>query len=161
MIQIKEKDGDKSSGAGRPAKRLFPALPAARMVDFLDTQLDAEAAPIVKLRVKAAKLIAQGTDSNQLVASLGITKATALKWITLVEKGGVPALVTPKGRGAPSLLDESQFKVLRHAINESPRKVGYDAESWSSRLLSDFISKKFQITYSESQAWRILRNLKD
>lgn len=114
-----------------------------------------EAKQLQRRRLRAGRLLQRGVAQAEVARRVGVTRTTVSQWNTLLEAGGLDALVS-RPRGRPSGLDEEQRRALMRALTGGALAEGFPTELWTLPRVGKLIEQRFGRSYSESQVWRIL-----
>jgi transposase len=114
------------------------------------------------IRIMAVERILEGEDVTSVMASYGMCRTTAYKWLAKVrERGrGKRALNARKGTGRPPKLTASQKRQVFRWINgKNPLQYGFDFGLWSRAIVRELIIKKFGICLSVTSVGSLLAEL--
>ena len=110
-------------------------------------------------RMQAAELFEQGGTSQAEIARLvGVSHQTVSDWHDVWEQGGKDALRAAGRAGRLSRLSDVQLAAVEAALEKGPRANGFPTELWNLARVAEVIEKVTGLSYSQSQAWRILRD---
>jgi len=114
------------------------------------------------IRLMAVERILEGEDVTSVMASYGLCRTTAYKWLAKVRgRGrGKRALVARKGTGRPSKLTTSQKRQVFRWINgKNPLQYGFDFGLWTRAIVRELIARKFGIGLSITSVGSLLAEL--
>ena len=111
------------------------------------------------VRLRAGDLIERGFDNEEIMEILEVSLSSVQRWRKKVNEGGIEALARQAGSGKPSSLSPEQLEELKTIIKQGARASGYLTDRWTSRIVADFIRKKWNVDYCSSNVRRILNDL--
>jgi transposase len=117
-----------------------------------------EAKLLQRRRLRAGRLLQRGVAQAEVARRAGVTRTTVSQWNAQLEAGGMGALKSRR-RGRPSGLDDAQRRELMRELTGGALAEGFAAELWTLPLVGQLIERRFGLSYSESQVWRILVSL--
>ena len=113
----------------------------------------------VRRRVRAGRMLMAGKTPAQAAAAVGVARQTAYTWKAVLEEGGIDALRAIPGRGRPARLDREQLEAVGRALLDSPTEHGFGTELWTLKRVGVLIERLYDVTFSQTQIWRILGSL--
>ena len=109
-------------------------------------------------RVTMVNLMLAGSMTSSELSNLtGVPTRTLSTWLKKADEEGFESLKAVKQTGRPNKLSESQLAIIKDAIVSNPENSGYRV--WDGPSLSDFISKKFNVTMGVRQCQRLFHKL--
>lgn len=114
------------------------------------------------IRLMAVERIQEGEDVASVMASYGLCRTTAYKWLAKARgRGrGKRALAARKGTGRPSKLTTSQKRQVFRWINgKNPLQYGFDFGLWTRAIVREMILKKFDVRLSVTSVGSLLAEL--
>lgn len=114
------------------------------------------------IRLMAVERIQEGEDVASVMASYGLCRTTAYKWLATARgRGrGKRALAARKGTGRPSKLTTSQKRQVFRWINgKNPLQYGFDFGLWTRAIVRELILKKFDVRLSVTSVGSLLAEL--
>ena len=96
------------------------------------------------IRLMAVERILEGEDVASVMASYGLCRTTAYKWLAKVRgRGhGKRALAARKGPGRPSKLTTTQKRQVFRWINgKNPLQYGFDFGLWTRAIVRELIAR--------------------
>ena len=114
------------------------------------------------IRLMAVERIREGEDVASVMASYGLCRTTAYKWLAKARgRGhGKRALAARKGTGRPSKLTTSQKRQVFRWINgKNPLQYGFDFGLWTRAIVRELILKKFDVRLSVTSVGSLLAEL--
>ena len=114
------------------------------------------------IRLMAVERIREGEDVASVMASYGLCRTTAYKWLTKArgQGRGKRALAARKGTGRPPKLSAAQKRQVFRWINgKNPLQYGFDFGLWTRAIVRDLIFKKFGIKLSVTSVGTLLAEL--
>jgi transposase len=114
------------------------------------------------IRLMAVERMLEGESVAAVMDSYGLCRTTGYKWLTRMQgRGrGKRVLMSRKGTGRPSKLDEAQKRQVFRWINgKNPQQYGFDFSLWTRALVRDLIDQKFGIKLSVTSVGSLLAEL--
>ncbi|MFC4356909.1 transposase [Halobium salinum] len=117
-----------------------------------------EAKPAKRLMVALAYL--DGESVATLSTRYGIPRSTVYYWLDRFESEPLESAIRDEDRpGRPPKLDERQREQLRSDLQAPPSEQAFDAEAWTPALVREHVDRRFDVSYSEGHARRLLDRL--
>ena len=110
-------------------------------------------------RVRAARLLLQGTKPAEVAQRVGAPRQTVYRWLDVLNADGIEALRVMKKAGRPAQLDEEQHEQLRQVLLAGPQAAGFGTDLWTLKRVRETIKRRFGVQYSEVHVWRLLGKL--
>lgn len=114
------------------------------------------------LRIMAVKRIREGEEVAVVMASLGLCRTTAYKWLGKVNgRGrGLHSLAARKGTGRkPKLTRTQKSQVFRWVNGKNPLQYGFDFALWTREAVRELILRKFDVSLSVTSVGSLLAEL--
>lgn len=114
------------------------------------------------LRLLAVQRIREGESVASVMASLGLCRTTAYKWLNQLDEEQSPEVVLasrPRSGRPGKLSDEQKQQVFRWIDGKNPFQHGFDFGLWTRQIVRDLILERFQITLSISSVGNLLAEL--
>ena len=114
------------------------------------------------IRLMAVERLLEGEDVASVMASYGLCRTTAYKWLAKVRgRGrGKRALAARKGTGRPPKLTAIQKRQIFRWINgRNPLQYGFDFGLWTRAIVRELIIKKFGVPLSITSVGTLLAEL--
>jgi len=114
------------------------------------------------LRLMAVARIREGEDVATVMASLGLCRTTAYKWLGKVNgRGrGMHCLAARKGTGRrPKLTRTQKSQVFRWVNGKNPLQYGFDFALWTREAVRELILRKFDVSLSVTSVGSLLAEL--
>lgn len=114
------------------------------------------------IRLMAVERIQEGEDVTSVMASYGLCRTTAYKWLAKArgQGRGKRMLAARKGTGRPSKLTASQKRqVFRWVNGKNPLQYGFDFGLWTRAIVRELILKKFDVRLSVTSVGSLLAEL--
>jgi len=94
------------------------------------------------IRLMPVERLLEGEDVASVMASYGLCRTTAYKWLAKVRGRGKRALAARKGTGRPPKLTEIQKRQIFRWINgKNPLQYGFDFGLWTRAIVRELIIK--------------------
>ena len=118
--------------------------------------LKQERNPVVKERLIAVSLFANGMLKKDIASSIGKGTDTIGRWITAYFNGGIEAIQDNRGGDHKSFLTEKNKQELKYIIiNTYPIVFKW----WDGKILVDLIQSKYGVIYSRAGVYALLKSL--
>lgn len=104
-------------------------------------------------------LAASGMSCYDVASVLGRSPRTVEYWVTRFNENGFAGLREKEGRGRPAILGAQEVGTIEEALRKSPQDFGYTQSGWDGKLLSQFITDRFQKHVGVRQCQRLFRKL--
>ena len=111
------------------------------------------------VRLRAGDLILRGFDNEEIMEILEVSLSSIKRWRKKVENDGLHALARKASTHSNAKLSPEQFEELKIVLIQGAATSGYLTDRWTSRIVADFIRKKWDVQYSRSQVRKILNDL--
>ncbi len=113
-----------------------------------------------QMRIRAVKAIRRGESPEKVAEVLGVNRVTVYGWLSRFAAGGWNGLKKRKAPGRASTLDAHQMRTLYYVLVDStPEQMKFPFALWTSRLVSEFIRRRFGVKLSRVTVNRILARL--
>lgn len=110
------------------------------------------------MRLIAAIAYKNGVTQSALADWFDVERKTIYNWLTRFEERDVESAIRDDHRtGRPRKLSDDQLDKLESILQHPPTDVGFDAPAWTTALVQDFISERFDTEYSRPSCRRLLR----
>jgi transposase len=109
--------------------------------------------------MEAAALYQSGKRVFEVAAQLDIDYATAHRWKTRLERGGLDALRSRGKPGPDKQLNAEQLAELQRLLLAGAQAAGYEHGLWTLGRMRALIAERFGVRYSEVAVWKLLREL--
>lgn len=106
-------------------------------------------------RVHCVILVLAGYDRHKIAETFGDSPRAITYWVKRYRESGLSGLQEERTGGRPAQLTPHQMDILRKALAGKPK----GAKQWTSKMVKEFIVKRFEIALSVRQALRIWRVL--
>lgn len=112
---------------------------------------------VLAYRISMVLLVLQGMPALQLAEFSDCEARTIQLWVDTVDKEGFDALRPQSKSGRRKKLDDKQKAVIKKALSADPTTEGYTV--WDGITLSDYISRKFEVSLSVRSCQRLFHEL--
>lgn len=113
----------------------------------------------MKERYQAILLSIDKNDIPDIARVIYRDEATIREWIKTFNDHGLEGLKRDTSNGRPPNLNEEQLSEIKETVRQNPRNIGYSFANWTCKLVSDFISKTFDIKLTIERVRQILHRL--
>jgi transposase len=110
-------------------------------------------------RLQALAQVDQGWSVAEAARLVRVDRRSVYRWMDRFAAGGQPhSLLDQRGEGRPPKWNEELAGLLESALAQSPRQLGYPANSWTVPLLQAFLT--VYLPGCEVSTWTVRRRLK-
>lgn len=136
-------------------------MQAELSIQELDKAMTATSDKNMYKRYQAVRLHFDGLMNIDIANIIQVHPQTVGIYIRKYKEQGLSALTPAPKPGAPPKLSKEQEQQLKDTItNYTPNEVGFDGVfNWTSNLAVQWVSKTFDITYTDSGMNRLLHRL--
>ena len=112
-------------------------------------------------RLQAGELILREFNADEVVEITQTSMTSYYRWKKRLRenKNELSALSRKHSSGRPPKLSHEQLKQLRVILGESATAHGYKADRWTSAIVADLITKKFNVSLKPRAVRYILNKL--
>jgi transposase len=112
------------------------------------------------IRIQAVQQVEAGESPEDVVRTLGFSRAVIYDWIAKYRDGGVDALRAKRATGRPPKLNGKQLKWLYNTITQkNPLQLKFEFALWTRGMIREVIRKQFGVRLSEVSVGRLLKKL--
>jgi transposase len=111
---------------------------------------------VVKERLIAVSLFANGMLKRDIANTIGKGTDTIGRWITAYFKGGIDALQDNRGGDHKSFLSSKDKEELKYIIINTYPVV---FKGWDGKIIVDLIQSKYRVTYTRAGVYALLKSL--
>lgn len=109
---------------------------------------------------KALILSYEGVATQEISEKLKISRTTVISYINKWNDFGIDSIFETRGKNKKSIITyEIALDVTLTLRDKLPDQDGYSANKWSCNLVSDYIYKKYNIKYSKTSVYNLIKNL--
>jgi transposase len=121
-------------------------------------KMDREA--LAEMRMRAVQSIRRGESPEKVAEIFGVNRVTVYGWLNRFATGGWSGLKRRKAPGREPTLDAHQMRTLYYVLVDStPEQMKFPFALWTSRLVMEFIRRRFHVKLSRVTVNRILARL--
>ena len=110
-------------------------------------------------RLQAGDLILRGFNNDEIIEITEASLSSVKRWRAKIESDGLQSLARKPQSGRPTKIDATQKAELKSILLAGACAAGYFTDRWTTKIVADLVRKKWGVTYSRPQVWRILRDL--
>src|SRR3954454_11483286 len=111
-------------------------------------------------RMRALELNHQGWSQRLIAAALGATKGAVSQWLAAARDAGPEALVSHTDRrGVAPRLTPEQVRLIPDFLWHGAKAYGFRGDVWTCGRVAGVIREEFDVSYSNSQVSRLLKQL--
>ncbi len=112
--------------------------------------------PRVRDRLTLLILMKQGYSARQAAQLLGWSTATTVKCVKRLNRWGYQGL---KNRSPPGSKPTIDYRALKRALDQSPRKFGYPHEAWTPQLVRCYLQDHQGVTISPNYVYTVIKKV--
>jgi transposase len=112
-------------------------------------------------RLHGVLLVLLGLSTVKAGKLLGDPQRTVAHWMAQWKAHGLDGLKDAEKTGRPGALDAKQKEALTSALVKSPKEFGYDGETWTGEIVASLLNKRYGITLSPRQCFRVVKALRE
>jgi transposase len=110
--------------------------------------------------MRALELQRQGWKQRDIAAALGATESAVSQWLASARRGGWEALVSHTDqRGVAPKLTPEQLRLIPDFLWHGAEAYGFRGDVWTCGRVAGVIREEFDVSYSNSQVSRLLKQL--
>ncbi|MFW6275833.1 MAG: IS630 family transposase [bacterium] len=110
-----------------------------------------------EIRVRAVQRVQAGESPEDVIKTLGFSRACIYNWLADYRSGGWHALRTGQRTGRKRKLDGTQIKWLYKTIRDKdPQQLKFEFALWTRAMIVELIKRQFGITISPTSVGRLL-----
>ncbi len=109
--------------------------------------------------MRALELDQQGWKQRDIAAALGATRGAVSQWLAAARRGGQGAQRARPGRGIKPKLAPEQVRLIPDFLWHGAEAYGFRGDVWTCDRVAGVIREEFGVSYSKSQASRLLKRL--
>jgi transposase len=111
-------------------------------------------------RMRALELHQQGWTRRGIAAALGATESAVSRWLAAARLGGREALISHTDRrGVAPRLTPEQVSLIPDFLWHGAEAYGFRGDVWTCGRVAGVIREEFDVSYSNSQVSRLLKQL--
>jgi transposase len=111
------------------------------------------------VKLYAILQLTRGYSSRRLEEFLGTSFKQICNWADRFDAEGINGLRIKPGRGRRARLTVEQRCHLQADLLKSPQVFGYSSTHWTELLISEHISKMYQVEYKQSTVHNLIRKM--
>lgn len=101
----------------------------------------------------------EGKSIDKIADSVGLHRRAVHDILHRFEERGIGAVQTLPKSGRTPCLTKNQLQDLRKHLLCSPKENGFDEGFWNSRMIVNFVKKKYKVKYTREHTTRLLAKL--
>ncbi len=110
-------------------------------------------------RITALRQLVAEFSVQKIAETFGLSEQTIRNWRNAFILNGVASLKYKKPPGRPAKLSQKQRQELQQIIEAGPQEAGYASACWTSLMIQEVISKRFQVIYERHYVCELLGTL--
>lgn len=112
------------------------------------------------IRIRAIQQVEAGESPEEVVRTLGFSRAVIYDWLAKYRDGGLDALRARRAPGRPPKLAGKQLKWLYNTITQkNPLQLRFEFALWTRGMIRELIREQFGVRMSEVSVGRLLKKL--
>jgi len=113
-----------------------------------------------EIRKRAVQQVEAGESPEDVVRTLGFTRATIYNWLAKYREGGMDALEAKPLFGRPPKLQGKHLAWLYKTIaSKNPLQLDFEYALWTRDMIGELIKRKYGLRLSEVSVGRLLKKL--
>ena len=113
-----------------------------------------------EIRIRAVQRVQDGESPEEVIKTLGFSRACIYNWLARYRGGGWHALQSGKQSGRPKKLTGIEIAWIYNTVRDKdPQQLKLPFALWTRKMVADVIKKKFGIKLSLTSVGRLLRQL--
>jgi transposase len=113
-----------------------------------------------EIRKRAVQQVEAGESPEDVVRTLGFTRATIYNWLAKYREGGMDALEAKPLFGRPPKLQGKHLQWLYKTIaGKNPLQLDFEYALWTREMIGELIKRKYGLRLSEVSVGRLLKKL--
>lgn len=128
--------------------------------DRLRRALEEAASAKAAKRLLVALAYVDDVPVSTIVDRYGIPRSTVYHWLDRFETHSIEEAIADDARpGRPPALTPAERDELQSILEQDPRSIGYEADSWTSNALRRYIEDEYGVSYSDAHVRRLRNEL--
>lgn len=112
------------------------------------------------MRIRAVKRVEAGESPEDVIRTLGFSRARIYEWLAAYHEGEIEALLAKVIHGRPVKLSSEAVRVVYQTVTtKNPMQMRFEFALWTRDLVHELIGEHFNVRLSEASAGRLLRKL--
>jgi len=112
------------------------------------------------IRIHAVQRVEAGESPEDVVRTLGFSRAVIYDWLSKYRDGGIDALRARRAPGRPPKLNGKQLRWIYDTVTQkNPLQLKFEFALWTRGMVRDLVGKRFGVRLSEVSVGRLLRKL--
>ena len=110
-------------------------------------------------RLIASRMFQQDKTNKEIAQALGVTRSAVANWRNWWKAQGLQGLNAKPAWRKPRRISAAQRQHLARYLEQGPRQHGFAKPFWTLSLVGRLILQQFDISYQQTQVWRLLHEL--
>lgn len=112
------------------------------------------------IRIHAVQRVEAGESPEDVVRTLGFSRAVIYDWLAKHRDGGIDALRARRAPGRPPKLNGKQLRWIYNTVTQkNPLQLKFEFALWTRGMVRDLVRQRFGVRLSEVSVGRLLRKL--
>jgi transposase len=117
-------------------------------------------ATLEEIRIRAVKRVEAGESPEDVIRTLGFSRARIYEWLAAWREGGIEALRAKAIPGRPMKLSSEAIRLVYQTVTtKNPMQMKFDSALWTRDMVRELIREHFNVKLSEVSVGRLLRKL--
>jgi transposase len=108
-------------------------------------------------RIRAVQMIESGKQPTKVAKEFGVSKPALTQWMKKFREKGWEGLLISNNHQRENSLNEEDIKNLKKMVRCKPSSYGYESDLWTSNMLRDTLSERFNKSVSQTTILRALK----
>ena len=117
-------------------------------------------ATLEEMRIRAVKRVEAGESPEDVIRTLGFSRARIYEWLAAWREGGIEALRAKAIPGRPMKLSSEAIRFVYQTVTtKNPMQMKFEFALWTRDMVRELIREQFNVRLSEVSVGRLLRKL--
>lgn len=112
-----------------------------------------------RLRLLAGIMRKRGRTIEEIAFELNRPVMTVHNWLRRLGEGELERIYDKKQSGRPPRLAKKDLRRLKRGLTRGPQAFGYRDYFWTTRMVQDFVKRRYGVFYGERHMTRLLHKL--
>ena len=110
-------------------------------------------------RIRAGRLFQENKTNAEIARLLGVTASAVANWKKWWKEKGMEGLKAKPANPTRSRITKEQKQQLAGYLDQGPKQHGFTRPFWTLSLVGKLLQKQFNISYQQTQVWRLMHEL--
>jgi transposase len=113
-----------------------------------------------EIRMRAVERVEAGESPEEVVRTLGFSRATIYNWLARYREGGKEGLKAKQLLGRPPKLNDKQMKwIYKTIVGKNPTQLKFKYALWTREMIGDLVYDKYGLRLSDISIGRLLKKM--